>query len=183
MKRFDDKIPDQWTLDLTFGAIARVKDLSEGKYDLLRPERVVEHPDFDKPVSLQTLLMLDFPSLWEVLFMIVEPQAIERKVTAQQFAERMTPTTLLAAREALRQEWRDFFQNLQRPDQAMALEKIGKWTAEAERKLSEVMRNPAIDEMDAKVTSEMDATLASSFGSLRASLGLTRDRTHGVNST
>lgn len=182
MKRFVDKLEDSWTLDLTFGAIARVKDLSEGKYDILKPERTIEHPDFDKPVSLQMLLMLDFPSLWEVLFMIVEPQAIERKITAQQFAERMNPSTLIAAREALRQEWRDFFRSLQRPDQALALEKIGKWMAEAERKLTEAMRNPAIDEMDAKVTSEMDATLASSFGNLRASLDSTRDRSPGVNS-
>ena len=182
MKKFVDRTEESWTLDLSFGAVARVKSLSDGKYDLLRPERLIESPDFDKPVTLQTLIMLDFPTLWEVLFMLVEPQAIERKITAQQFAERMNPEKLLAAREALRREWQDFFHQLQRPDKALALEKLGKWLAEAERKLETAMQNPIIDEMDAKVSNEMDLILTNSFGSLRESLGSTRDRSPGVNS-
>lgn len=183
MRKFLDKDGDSWTIDLTFGAVSRVKQLSDGRYDLLKPEKPIEHPEFNTPVPLQTVFMLDLPSLWEVLYMLVEPEATAKGLKdAMGFADRMSPETLLAARDKFREEWRDFFQQLQRPDQAKALEKIGEWLKDAERHLAEAMKNPLLTQLDQKVAAEMKSSLKISFGKLAESLESTPDHSPGGNS-
>ncbi len=183
MRTFKDKKDDSWQIDMSYGDILRVKTLSEGRFDLLKPEQKLKHEDFADPIPLQALLMLDFPSLYEVLFMLVEPQARAKSITAQEFAERMSGQSLVVAKQVFREEWRDFFQSLQRPDQALALEKIGQWMLEAEKKLATALEDPMLKTLDSKVSAMMDSSLKHTSGKLEASLESTLARSPGDNLT
>lgn len=182
MRQFRDREQYDWTIDLNFGAVLRVKSLSDGRYDLLKPEKLIQHSEFDKPVSLQAAILLDLPTLWEVLFMVVEPEAKSKGISAEQFAARLSPEDLIDASEKFREEWRDFFRGLQRPDQATALEKMGVWMKAATRKLNQAMEDGRLESLDRQVMDQMDRTMSSSFGSLQAHLDSTREATPGGSS-
>lgn len=180
MRTFGDKNGQQWTIDLTFGCVSRVKALLG--HDLLRPEKKITHDELGE-TSLQALVLLDLPTLVDVLYVVCQPQCESRGVTSLQFGELMAPACVMDARDKFRDEWRDFFQQLQRPDQAMALEKMGAWLKAATAKLDRAMQAAELEQIDQAVSQAMDTSLKTSFGNLQASLDLIRGHTPGDNST
>lgn len=169
MRRFTDSKDRAWTLDFSVGVFARVKSLSDNRFDLWQPDKQFSTDPTDKPVSLQANLLIDLSLLAEVLWLVICHQAEAADVDAEKFAEALSPVSILAARDAFFGEWRDFFQNLQRPDQAMSLEKTLAWMKAAEQKLAVAVTDQRVTNLDRKVRLEMDQAMNDSLGKLPAS--------------
>jgi hypothetical protein len=162
MRTFEDKSGRKWQIDLTIGAVMRVKQATEGRFDL-----------FDAGKSnLAETLWTDLEQFWELLWHLVEPQAtaLDPPVDAAQFGEAMAASCLIAARQTFFAEWRDFFQSLQRPDQALPLEKLEKYMSEALTAMKAKATDPLLTAVDQKVQAKIESQLNSSFGSLLAEL-------------
>jgi hypothetical protein len=163
MRTFDDKTGHKWRIDLTIGAVTRVKQASDGRFDLF---------DAGKN-NLAEQLWTDLEMFWELLWLLVEPEAADHSKTAEQFGEAMAAACLINARQAFFAEWTDFFQTLQRPDQALPLEKLKTYMDQALTAMQEKATDPALTAIDAKVKQKIDRQLSSSFGSLLAELNAT----------
>jgi hypothetical protein len=174
MRTFEDKTGHKWRIDLTIGAVTRVKQASEGRFDLF---------DAGKN-NLAETLWTDVETFWELLWLLIEPeaQALDPPVGAAQFGERMAAACLINARQAFFAEWTDFFQTLQRPDQALPLEKLKTYMDQALTAMREKATDPALAAIDAKVAQKIDRQLSSSFGSLLAELDATLADTPSASS-
>jgi hypothetical protein len=167
MARFKDKTGREWDLSLTIGAIQRVRSATDKRIDLLAPTAPVD----GKP--LFELLSDDLVECWQVLWLLVEPQAKALAITAEQFGEDMAADCMVVAQDLLIREWADFFRQCQRPDQAAALATI----AAGKRKIVETMRKgmETVDlaQVETKMGEQIEAILGRSFGNLPASLAAT----------
>ena len=72
MRSFTDKSDQTWQIDLTVGAVMRVKSSSEGRFNL-----------FDPGPKMADELATDEGTFWELLWHLIEPQARERKIDAE----------------------------------------------------------------------------------------------------
>jgi hypothetical protein len=172
MRTFEDKTGHKWRIDLTIGAVTRVKQASEGRFDLF---------DAGKN-NLAERLWTDLEMFWELLWLLVEPEANDHSITAAEFGERMAAACLIAARQTFFAEWQDFFQTLQRPDQALPLEKLKTYMDQALMAMREKANDPALTKIDQKVKAKIDRQLNSSFGSLLAELDATLADTPSASS-
>lgn len=174
MRTFEDKTGHKWRIDLTIGAVTRVKQASDGRFDLF---------DAGKN-NLAETLWVDLEQFWELLWLLVEPQAAAQSppVTATEFGEAMAAACLINARQAFFAEWTDFFQTLQRPDQALPLEKLKTYMDQALTAMREKAADPALAAIDAKVAQKIDRQLSSSFGNLLAELDATLGDTPSASS-
>lgn len=177
MQTFKDSQDRQWAIDLTFGAVRRVKAESEGAFDLLNPNH--------KSGEISQLDIVDgFDHLelfWELLWHLVSPQAKTLDITADAFADSIGPEELLNARSAFVSEWRDFFLKLQRADAATALEKTAKYHAKA-RQLMTLKLAQAMEGVDERMEKAMEKSLNNASGKLQESLNAILMDTPGGNS-
>jgi hypothetical protein len=179
MQTFKDREGRTWKIDLTFGDVLRVK-AADARFDLLNPSAplagsslpstFVGEPPQEHPPTLHQVLYDDFPTLWEAIWHIIEPQAIAASVTAEQFGQSMPPACLIDARSALWREWADFFRGLQRPDQAKALELQAAYQAKAVELVTQRIGGPEIEAVTRRMNDRMTAIANDSFGSLAESL-------------
>lgn len=171
MKQFNDRTNKSWQIDLTIGAVMRVRGSSE--FDLLDPSQLVD----GKP--LQVVLSTDCVKFWELLWLIVEPQAIERGITAAQFGELMAADCLIEAQAAFMLEWHDFFRCLRRPDASLAVETQAKTMAAAVRLVTAKMN--AIDQagLMRSIESKLEKAISVQYGALQASLDAIQEDTPG----
>jgi hypothetical protein len=176
MRQFRDKTDQSWQIDLTIGAVMRVRD-AEPDLDLLDAAKQVD----GKP--LQVVLWIDLRRFWHLLWLLIEPQAEARQVSAQQFGELVSADCLVEAQLLFFSEWRDFFQSLRRPDAAMAVETQLK-TQIAAVKMVEA-RIEAVDktEMLKRIESRLEKDISSHFGKVQESLDAIRGDSPGGNST
>jgi hypothetical protein len=172
MRTFEDKNGHKWRIDLTIGAVTRVKQASDGRFDLF---------DAGKN-NLAEKLWTDLEMFWELLWLLVEPEASDHSQTAEQFGEAMAAACLINARQAFFAEWQDFFQTLQRPDQALPLEKLKTYMDQALTAMREKANDPALTKIDLKVKAKIDSQLSSSFGKLLAELNATLADTPSASS-
>jgi hypothetical protein len=130
MRYFKDITGRQWGLELTIGAVKRVKD-SLG-LDLLAPanppgpkadERAKEVLWKGHPAPLVSVLNADASLLFDVIYLAIRPQLDKAGCNADDFVESMGGDAAYAAYEAFQAEWLDFFQKLHRPDAAKMVEK------------------------------------------------------------
>ena len=157
MRHFKDKDGKTWTIDLTTGAVMRAK---AGGRNLLDPTK---H-------DLAETLDRDLAEFWEVLWAIVEPQATEKDITAEQFGELMASECLLSAQQTFFEEWRDFFHGLQRPDLVTVLEKMLAYKKKALSLVKAKLETLEREKIDERVTATMESTLNKSYGDLLESL-------------
>src|SRR5262245_1606267 len=172
MREFQDKQGGRWTIDLSFGTILRVKGASSGRFNLIDPGP-----------KLADELARDELTCWELLWHLVEPQARERQVTAEQFGLAMAADCLHQARRLLFEEWTDFFRQLRRPDKQAVVEKAAQYLAKAMELTLAKLASPEMAELDELIHSRMQASLNESFGRLRASLESTPAASPGGSST
>ncbi len=102
MATFKDMIGQEWAVTLTVGEIRRVKR-SPLTLDLFRL--------FDDNFRPFGELTADPSRLCDLLFVLVEPQAVEHGVTDEQFGARMGGDALFAGANALLEALVDFFPN------------------------------------------------------------------------
>jgi hypothetical protein len=194
MQKFTDKEGHEWEIELTYGDVLRIKDESKDKFDLAEP----------KANDLGKRLDEDLALFWELLWFIVQPQAAlvmptvrELKlrgnndaipsmpgITAAEFGRRMAADCLVAADRAFRQEWRDFFHHLQRPEKAAALDALNLIHEATFRKVREKFENSrALQTLEEKVSAKVDQILTKPFEDLQASFDLHLSDTPGEIST
>jgi hypothetical protein len=125
----------------------------------------------------------DYDLLWEVLWHLIEPQAIELGITAEEFGQAMAADCLVDAKLIFLEEWRDFFRRLQRPDQAAALEKILQYQAKHLEIVQARLASPEMEEIDDRVQRALQKKANASFTSLRDSLDKVLSDSPGDSST
>jgi len=181
MREFRDSAGNAWQLDVEFGCILRVKAASQGRFNLLDPESKCGAREIRSVINADETN--DYETLLELLFYLVEPQAMAREIDCTKFATLLRGPAMLAAQDALIKEWSDFFRQLQRLDKAAALERMATYNAKALQKVKEKLESPEMGELDAKADAKMDAVLNDTFGKLLASLDSTPAPSPGGSST
>jgi hypothetical protein len=130
MRTFRDTASRTWKLDLTIGAMNRVK--TELGLDLLAPhEKPGEQADQrarslkfkGRQALLVSVLNYDASLLFDVIYQIIKPQLDEQNVSVESFVESMGGGSAYDAYKAFSEEWADFFRNFHRPDAARMVEK------------------------------------------------------------
>lgn len=121
MQTYKDKNGQDWAVELTIGAMKRVLALT--KLDLRNPTAPSGPELPDGQVSLSARMELDQLLLADVLFAVCYPQAQDRGVTQDQFADLLAPETVKPARDAFFAEWSDFFRRSGTPQMAAILDK------------------------------------------------------------
>jgi hypothetical protein len=179
--KFKDLKKRDWTLDLTFGTYLRVKAASGGKFVLIDPESLIDGRGLGSILTCEK--PTDYDLLWEVLWHLIEPQAIELGITAEEFGQAMAADCLVDAKLIFLEEWRDFFRRLQRPDQAAALEKILQYQAKHLEIVQARLASPEMEEIDDRVQRALQKKANASFTSLRDSLDKVLSDSPGDSST
>lgn len=116
MHTFEDKIRQLWQVDINAESILRIKERSEGDWNL---------GDIDGAFTKSK----ELPEFWELLWYIVEPQAMRRGIGPETFSERVAHReglVLYQARQAFWLAWADFLKPY-RHDKARMLIRAVKW--------------------------------------------------------
>ena len=158
MREFNDKNGNAWPLNLTVGAVMRLRRQDE-RFDLFDSNHAIE----GKPLSSA---LWDPVLFWELLWNLIEPEAKSRGISAEQFGEAMASDCLITSQLEFFAEWRDFFHGLQRQDHALALEKVLKYRAESLTMVNEALAtsSPKVDEIAKK---QMATAMNAGLGKLR----------------
>lgn len=164
MQSFADKTGQPWQLDLTVGDVIRIRG-TDGQFDLFDPLKN----------DLAQRLASDLPSFWELLWLLVEPQAAERSIDAIAFGKLMAANCLIEAQHKFLEEWRSFFLSLQRPEMATVLEKLAAYNATALELVKAKLSSPTLTGLDKRVRLKMESDLNARFGELEADLDSTLD--------
>ena len=176
MRQFSDKTGSAWQIDLTFGAVLRVRQ-RDAQLDLLDPTLQVDGQ------PLQVSLSLDLVRFWGLLWLLVEPQATAKGVTADQFGELMAADCLLAAQAAFFEEWRDFFRSLRRPDAGLAVETQARTLETALTLVAAKIKTVNQTELLTTIESRSEKEISGQFGKLRESWASIQGDSLGGNST
>lgn len=178
-REFTDRESGRWTIDLPVGTVSRIRQ-ADPRFNLYSTHHELDgqnqlvaeangHPKKDG-VPFAAKLLLDISLFWELLWHIVEPQARERGVSAEKFGQLMAADCLVNARIVFMDEWRDFFQKLQMPDQARALEILLSQHTRTLEEVTEALKSPKLRDLERQAQERMKQTVTREFGSLQASL-------------
>ncbi|MFN9374724.1 MAG: hypothetical protein ACK6D3_22785, partial [Planctomycetaceae bacterium] len=130
-----------WQISLTIDALKRVKSLLQ--IDLTEP--------LQGEPPLMTRLAIDVLLLCDVLFALIKPQADAAGVSDEVFGASLGGEAILAAQEALTQEWLDFFQNPRRTHLVTAIQKqrdlVQAIVAAGEQRLAQIQPDQAVAEL------------------------------------
>ncbi len=174
MRTFHDSAGMEWSVDLPFREMLRIKQASG--IDVFTPWKKV-----DGDQTLYAVLSDQLDKFWELLWFVIEPQAIAASISPKIFGERMADDLIHEAHFAFFMEWASFFRRLQRPDVAMALETTAKTRQTAltmiQNKMSPIQK--LMDEKSPALTDLMDKELNRHFGNLEASLASALSNTSG----
>ena len=142
MPQFTDSHGNGWSLPITIGTAKRVKERLG--VDLVQPL------DGDPP--LLTRLSTDLIFLCDLLYVCCLPQAEERNISDEAFAECLAGDTLHAAHGALMEGLVDFFHQLHRPEVVAAIERQREVVRRAVELAEATLRS---DEFDARIEREL----------------------------
>lgn len=164
--RFKDSQGNEWSIVLAIGDVQRVRRESNGRYDLIQPTGEIDGK------QLIDAILDDPVTAWEVLWYLIEPQAINRTITAEKFGELMTVDCVVAATNLLLEVWADFFRQCQRHEMAQSIRLM----LAGRRKLIETVERQLTREMTSEITAKLERTIekqsGEAFSSLQASLAL-----------
>lgn len=133
MPAFQDKTGATWAVQLSILEFRRIKEASGGKFDFAAPDAIIEQTTGTSPA--------DVGEFWELLWYTIEPQAVERGVTAEEFAKRMASRRgllLLRARQAFWSAWANFTPD--NPVLRATLAKLIKWQVKAVKVVTAQLR-------------------------------------------
>lgn len=179
MKTFQDDQGETWELRLTIGAAERVRDtLQVNLLEPLEPLATSSPGSRKKPPgsrkkpagkskqpspALVAELDLDMPLLCAVIHVLLKPQIDAAKLTDADFADRLDGPTLRLAHDAFFDEWRDFFQQVGRPETADLIQKQIQYLQRTLEAAHQKLMEPEVDET---VHRKIDREVGKSFGSL-----------------
>ncbi|MBN2132866.1 MAG: hypothetical protein JW741_25430 [Sedimentisphaerales bacterium] len=164
MHTFSDTENRLWTLNMTIGAVKRVK--AARKVNLLDPlgHRLATNATRKLREPLLTRIQTDVELLVDVIWLIVKPEADRLGVTDLQFAEALGGDAARDAYVAFMHEWRDFFQRLRHETECEAIAANLKLVAEDDHRRAalvprvtqaalsqvEAIRQKALEKMEAE---------------------------------
>jgi hypothetical protein len=163
MTTFRDDADREWAIKLNIGTVERVRKAPGSQFNLYDTASLVTPTgaNADDPAERKPLaeaLASDLPLFWELLWCLCEPQATARQVTPEQFGEAMAGRCLLAARNAFRDEWSDFFRQIGRSDCAAVLLKQRTYETKALAVLEMKLADPRLKEIDQEVERALEIT-------------------------
>jgi len=170
MHSFTDTAGRPWQIALTIGDIQRVKG-SSCAVDLLQPAlardgRPIEPDQARAVANLSIALQTDILFFYDVLQVLLEPDAEAAGVDPREFGRGLAGKALFEAHAAFLQEWRDFFVDLGRPAEAAVIQTTGQ-IVQAAYKLAE----------DATQTFDMEVVIREIAHKLESLNQTTTDRT------
>lgn len=121
MRTFTDHADRTWTLSITVDAIKRVRDLAGVNLADLTAADPTDSADHPPPAL--TRLQTDVVLLCDVLYALVQPQALARNISDEDFGRALGGEAIARAAAAFWEELAGFFRGLGRSDQARAIEK------------------------------------------------------------
>lgn len=140
MSSFKDGLGRDWTVSITLGTVKRVRDATGHNLALVLD---------DKMAGIATLTS-DLMEFVNVLWHIVEPQAVAKGVTQEQFLEGILGDSIDAALNAFVDSLADFFPPRQRKILSMTWAKV--------QATSTTMADNAVAEIEAMdLSKEMDS--------------------------
>jgi len=110
MHTFTDTENRLWTLNMTIGAVKRVR--AGRRVNLLDPLSQRRPAKAMHKIPLLTRIQMDLELLIDVIWLIIKPEADGLGVTDLQFVDALGGDAARDAYEAFMNEWRDFFQRL-----------------------------------------------------------------------
>lgn len=153
MKTFTDTEGRVWEISLTISTIKRVKSILD--VDLLALE--VGEP------ALLTRLGIDVVLLCDVIFVLIQSQAVECEVTDEEFGAALGGDAILNAQTAFYEELVDFFRGLGRKDLVKAVKTqqkiIGLVIKRIESKISQIDLDAAIEEVEKGISGSASTNL------------------------
>lgn len=158
MATFTDKKNGTWEIDLTVATIRRIKSLAG--VDLL------QIGEGERPLFVR--LVDDFELQGAVLWATIEPQARERGIEPEQFANLLGAKNANQAIKLFRKELADFFRDLERLADAEAVEGIEQAATKIQERGAarlQVKVQRTIEETMAKIDAEDADVVASTPGS------------------
>lgn len=164
MRTFLDAKKRRYTLDLTVGTVRRIK-ASLG-VDLTAPQATTDSAGKPDPVGEMILaqrIAQDVMLAVDVIFAAVESQAATHGVDVDEFCHQLPPGLCRLAREALQQEWEDFFRELGRDDQAAIVRGAVELQAEIEAETlrgSKILEEAARNQMRTQMTATLNQVLS-----------------------
>lgn len=135
MREFTDSTGQTWSLNVTVGSVARVREQS----GILLPSIM------DNPPESVAKFLLDDVAVGNALWGLCSPQAVERGVTKESFLESLGGDSLGAAQEALVRATIDFFTS---PERREGLHKLMEMIFETGRKYAALATSEAATELD-----------------------------------
>lgn len=156
MRTFKDAKGDAWEIALPFGTVNRVKS----QFNLLEPF---------KEDQLAEKLNSDWGMFYDLLWILLEPQAKDREVTAEQFGQRIAAECIHDARSQFFLEWADFFHKLQREQEAVALETMVRLNAAAMNEIRKRLAEETAN-IEERAMPKIHQALNSDCGKLQALL-------------
>lgn len=135
MKTYRDTEGVEWTVSVNIAALKRVQTLAG--VDMLRPT------DGDPPPIVR--LDRDIACLVDCLFAIVRPQAEQREISDEAFAERLGGQAVADARSALMDELQRFFLEAGRRDVASMIDRQNTLVALALEHEMKTIEDPEIE--------------------------------------
>lgn len=146
MKSFKDTTGREWKVEVSIGAMNRVRDALG--LDLLAPhekpcdkadERAKAKLFKGRRALLVSALNGDPSLLFDVIVNIIKPQLESKQVSVMDFVESMGGDSAYQAYRAFNEEWADFFLKFHRPDAAaMVLKHVEMIEAESKRDVAMV---------------------------------------------
>lgn len=172
MREFTDKTGAKWEIELTIGLISRLR--KNTRFNLYEPHTGTP--------PLVSVLDDDLEQFWELLWHLVEKQADARGINAEQFGDLMASKSLVDAQRVFMEEWRDFFRDLQQPQNAGMLESLTKHNAMILEAVTLKSREQfaIVDQMSEKA---IQTALNEKFGKEQESFASTLEASLGDNST
>lgn len=164
---FQDSKDRAWTLGITFGDIKRVLTLVG--VNLAKPGRqlpkdidavsIADLPDEDQPLYFR--LSTDAILLIDVVFALVEPQAKEKGVDAEEFGMSITPAMFADISNKFWEVYHVFFLEAGDMLQAKLIEQVKRARKEMEKRSEQVsqMIDNAVDKKISEAMEEIETTL------------------------
>lgn len=144
MEAFKDRTGETWDLDLNIGVAMRLK--SRLDFDLENILDIQSDLSVKDKTPLEKLAT-DAIFMFNVIFVTCEKQCRERNLSEEEFAERFSAETIIAAADALIRE----IVNFSRPQKRKVLEKLLRINSDLSEKmgakLDQILEDPEFEKM------------------------------------